>query len=100
MSIDPQELAKQELAKNLVPTPDDIAEMLSPIAMLYYFEQLGWATIKTWTGHLMEHAKDPAEITDDLSQTLQGIMEVVGALDEVAARIGLIPAEAVTGAPK
>src|ERR1700744_686759 len=99
MGIDPMEIAKTELAKAMVPTPDDIMEMLSPIAALYYLEQLGWGTFRLWTAYAQDEVGKDPDAEADLAETLQGIGVSVGAIDAVAARIGLIPPEAVNGAP-
>lgn len=95
MAIDPQEMAKKELAKAMVPTPDDICEELSPIAALYFLEQLSWATLTLWTAYAKDEQDKAPEVADDLGLTLQGVALAVGSLDEICARIGLIPPAAV-----
>lgn len=95
MSVDPQEVAKVELAKAMIPTPDDVLTELSPLAGLYYLEQLGWAVLTSWTAYADDAKGDDVETADDLAETLQGVAQVVGQLDAVCARIGLIPLDAV-----
>jgi hypothetical protein len=99
MSIDPQQMAKEALAKAMIPTPDDIMESLDPLAALYYFEQLGWGVLTLWTAYVTEMDGIDSDVTTDLAETLNGIAVTVGGLDVVCARIGLIPQEAVDGAP-
>ena len=95
MPIDPQELAKRELAEQMIPTPDDVCASLSPLAALYYIEQLGWAVYTLWTAHVADSVTDDAAVNADLAETLSGVGLVVGELDAVCVRIGLIPPEAI-----
>ena len=98
MTIDPQELAQQELAKVMIPTPDDVCESLSPVAALYYWERLGWQVYTLWVAYASDEAEKDPTVGDDLAETLQGIGTTLGAMDAVCARIGLIPQEALDGA--
>lgn len=93
--IDPNQIAREELAKAMIPTPDDVVTDLSPIAALFYLEQLGWAVLTSWTAYASEAAENNVEGADDLGVTLNQVAETVGRLDEICARIGLLPVEAV-----
>lgn len=95
MAIDPQEMAKAELAEAMIPTPDDIMEELTPLGALYYWEQLGWATLTTWTAHVQDMDDQGDEAASEMAGVLQGIATALGGLDAVCATIGLVPAEAV-----
>lgn len=93
--IDPNEMARKELAEAMIPTPDDVMTDLSPLAGLFYLEQLGWAVLTSWTAYSQEAIETNAEGSDDLSVTLSQVAAVVGMLDGTCARIGLIPPDAV-----
>lgn len=94
MTTDPHETAKAELAEAMIPTPEDVISDLSPLAALYYLEQLGWATFTMFTAYAeSEQGKDQAA-DDDLAVTLTQIGVVVGMLDETCIRVGLLPLEA------
>lgn len=93
--IDPNEIARVELAKAMIPTPDDVVTDLSPLAALYYLEQLGWAVLTLWTAYASDETDKGSDGADDLGQTLNEVAETVGRLDQICARIGLLPIEAV-----
>lgn len=95
LEIDPCEIARTELAQAMVPTPDDIVGDLSPLACLYFLEQLGWAVLTCWTAYASDEADKGSESADDLAETLNAIAMTVGQLDQTCARIGLLPVEAV-----
>lgn len=95
MSVDPNELARNELAAAMIPTPDDVMTDLSPLAGLFYLEQLGWAVLTSWAAFASDAATTDPEAGDDLAQTLAQVGGIVGMLDATCARIGLIPADAV-----
>lgn len=95
MAIDPEQLAKNELSEAMIPTPDDVVNDLSPLAALYYLEQLGWATLNVWTAYAQEAEDTKQDGADDLAITLQQVASIVGSLDATCARIGLIPADAI-----
>lgn len=97
--IDPNVIAREELAKAMIPTPDDVVTDLSPLACLFYMEQLGWAVLTSWTAYASEAQENGVEGADDLGVTLNQIAETVGRLDEICARIGLLPVEAVPPRP-
>jgi len=96
LSIDPQELAKAELAKAMIPTPDDVCDSLSPIAALYYYEQLGWQLLTLWVAHVSDSIGADPEINAELSATLTAINMIVGETDAVCVNIGLLPPEAIS----
>jgi len=95
MAIDPQELAKQQLADGSVPAPEDLLADLDPLAALYYLEQTGWMVLNMWTGFAQEQQDANADGAEDLAVTLSQVAAVVGMLDGACARIGLIPTDAV-----
>jgi hypothetical protein len=94
-SVDPQTTAKAALAAAMIPTPDDVVSDLDPMAALYYLEQLSWAVLTAWAAYASEQGDLDPEVGADLAETLEGVGTVVGALDAVCARIGLIPLDAV-----
>lgn len=98
-AIDPEQLARQELAAAMIPTPEDVVTDLSPLGALFYLEQLGWAVLTCWTAYSQEQAEQGVEGADDLAVTLSQVGAIVGMLDGTCARIGLIPPEAVPPAP-
>ena len=95
VAIDPEEMVRGELAAAMIPTPEDVMEDLSPLAGLFYLEQLGWAVLTSFTAYAQEQLDAEVEGADDLSVTLSQIGAIVGMLDGTCARIGLIPPEAV-----
>lgn len=98
MTLNPETLAREELAKVMIPTPDDIMAELSPLAALFYLDQLAWGVFKLWTFHLSSASVADVEAADDAAETLQGIGVALGNLDAVCARIGLAPTEAAATA--
>lgn len=84
-------MAREALAKAMLPTPDDIMTELDPLAALYYLDQLAWGCLKLWTAHLSDSVGGNDEVAADLAETLAGIATAVGELDEICARIGLAP---------
>lgn len=93
--IDPHEMAKAELASAMIPAPEDQVTDLTPIGALYLLEQMGWAVLTLWTAHAEDQVSEADDVTSDLATTLQGIGTCVGMLDEICARIGVLPLEAV-----
>lgn len=93
--LDPEQIARKELAEAMIPTPEDVVTDLSPLGALFYLEQLGWAVLTSWTAYSQEQADAGAEGAEDLSVTLGQVASIVGMLDGTCARIGLIPPDAV-----
>lgn len=94
-AVDPNELARSELAEAMIPTPDDVMADLSPLAGLFYLEQLSWAVLTSFTAHAESTQGKNKQADDDLAITLNELAMLVGGLDQTCARIGLLPVEAV-----
>ena len=87
---------KAELASTMTPSPDLVLADLSPLARLYFVEQLGYALL---TMHTADVAEDAAELGDGDSgpaRALQAISVACGALDEACIAVGLLPEGATT----
>lgn len=94
-AVDPNDLARNELAEAMIPTPDDVMSDLSPLAGLFYLEQMGWAVLTSFTAYAEETQGKNKAADDDLAVTLNELAMLVGGLDQTCARIGLLPVEAV-----
>lgn len=89
--LDPEEMAKTELAKAMIPTPDDIMDELSPLAALYLLDQMAWATFTNWTAWLSDMTDEQKADAESAAPTLSGLGLVCGELDAICAAIGLAP---------
>lgn len=94
MSIDPNSHAREQLAAAMIPTPDDLANDLDPMACLFYLEQLGWTIFTVWTAFAEEQSGQDSQVDDDLAVTLAQLGVIVGMLDQACIRVGLLPVEA------
>lgn len=99
MTINPEELVRAELAAAMVPTPDDIMADLTPLAGLFYWEQMAWGVLKLWAAEVADWTVADQAASDDLGATLNALADIVGQVDGLAAKLGLIPAEQVPPAP-
>lgn len=93
--LDPNVIAREELAKAMIPTPEDIAGDLTPLSALFYLEQLSWTVLAMFTGFTQEQSDAGNDGAEDLVQTLNEIATITGMLDQCCSRIGLIPRDAV-----
>lgn len=99
MTINPEELARAELAAAMVPTPDDIMADLTPMAGLFYLDQMAWGVLKLWAAEVSDLVVADSDASDDLGSTMATLADIVGQVDGLAAKLGLIPAEQVPPAP-
>jgi hypothetical protein len=86
--------AQAELAAAAWPIPDDFLGDVGPLAIVWYFDQLGWATLRHYTAML---ANAPGETPGDDSEpvrALNALTVAVGAIDEACVILGLIDREA------
>ncbi len=94
-TIDPMVEAQAELSANLVVTPDDLFQGLSPNAVLYYLQQAAYTAMARWAEQLDTDA-NLAEYEDtDVTKTFYGITAVCGMLDEACVLVGILPPEAL-----
>lgn len=94
--IDPEQIARSELAAKMVPSPDDIMGELSLLAGLYYVNQIAWAGYTLVTAELQEDAEKGINVPAEVTTALQTLAEVVGMLDEACIGLGLLPVAART----
>ena len=87
--------AKAELAKALLPAPDDFLGDVGPLAQLYYLDQVAWTVLRGLTGMLASGAGGDLDDDDPPVQALAALGDIVGRLDGVCQIMGLLPAEAV-----
>lgn len=97
LSIDPEENAKTELATAMVPTPEDIADMLTPLTMLYFMDRVGWVALTSLTAMGVDLKEIETADTGDLGSVVNMLADIVGQLDGLCAHCGLLPASAVLG---
>lgn len=95
--IDPEDIARTELAGAMVPTPDDIVEMLSPLASMLYLQQLAWANFQNWTAWLADMTPEQQADAQGATKVLQVNAQVCGLLDAICETVGLTPVK--TDAP-
>lgn len=89
------EAVTTELAQVAVPSPDDILSELSPLAQLYFVEQLAWELLRSYAAMGAATEGDEDAESSNLSGALTGIGVAAGALDESCVLMGLLPPEAV-----
>jgi hypothetical protein len=93
--IDTLEMAKHELAADMVPSPDDIMDDLSPLGQLYFAEQTVYECLKRYTAALSEEATEVTDTSEGAGKALVAISEAAGMLDVAMVEMGMLPAEAV-----
>lgn len=93
----PEELmksAQMDLAKAMVPTPDDILADVGPLASVLYLDTLAWHVMTYWTGTMIDGASGDITPDDPPAMVLNALGQVVGMLDEVLVTLGMMPPEA------
>ena len=87
--------AKAELAKAMLPAPDDFLGDVGPLAQLYYLDQVAWTVLRGMTGMLSSEVSADLDDDDPPVQALAALSDAVGRLDGICQIMGLLPAEAV-----
>ena len=98
-TIDPADIARTELAENLIMPPADLLGDIGPMGQLLYLEQLAWHVLSGWTGMLA--AADPADVGDDSEpvRAQQALALAAGEIDAACVLVSLLPPEATDGPP-
>lgn len=87
-------IARDLLAHEQYPAPEDCLPDLDPITALFYVEQWGYALLAMWAGFLSEERDDDGEDDGQRAQVLTAIGEACGMLDAACATMGVLPPEA------
>lgn len=95
--IDPQEIAIAELRAQMVPTPDDIVDMVGTVTQVYYLQMLAYSVMT----QLVAKAEVEGESDDDADQVTVKVLEAIstacGNLTAACVYMGILPEEAVQG---
>ena len=94
--LDPQQTARDELADNMVPTPDDLLDNIGPFGLMWYLEQLAYYVMNQWTAFLVAAAKDDVPDGSEPVQALAAIADAVGHIDGALVLLKMLPDEAVS----
>lgn len=113
---DPALAALSELAASGCPTPEDLTEDMTPLAMLLFAHDLVYAVMTGWTIHAQALVEEAANLTaeaaerapgaegelvaleaadtEPITRALQGLMSAAGALDAACSAMAILPPEA------
>lgn len=99
VEVDPADIARTELAENMIVVPADLLGDIGPMGQLLYLEQLAWHVLSGWTGMLA--AADADDVGDDSEpvRALQAITLAAGMIDQACATVSLLPPEAGDAPP-
>lgn len=92
--IDTMEMARQELATQMFPSPDDMFDDLSPLAALFYVEQCAVEVYKSFVASLSETPDDDMDTGSGAGKALVAIGQALGMLDVACVEMGILPSEA------
>jgi hypothetical protein len=93
-TFDPAEVARVELAENMILPPDDLLGDIGPMGQLLYLEQLCWHVLSGWTGMLSAADGDDVPDNSEPVRALQAITMAAGMIDQACATVSLLPPEA------
>lgn len=92
--VDPFELATNELAANMVPTPDDVLDDCGPLACLYYSAQVLAFTVGRWAATMDTELIAAPDDGSEPVQALEAITRALGAITGACSLVGVYPPEA------
>jgi len=95
MPTDLETQAREELALNMIITPDLLLADISPLGQMLYLNELAWHVMTGFTGMLSSDASAELEEDDPPVIALQELTMAVGMLNKACATIGVLPIEAV-----
>ena len=76
------------------PTPDDILSELSPLAQLYFVEQLAYGLLHAWAARIAADVGTPEEAPEGVVQALDAVGIAAGNLDAALILMGVLPEDA------
>lgn len=95
--LDTMEMARAELAKAMVPTPEDLLDGMGPLGVLFYAEQTVVEAFKLLVFFASESADDPDAEEGDLPRVIEAVGMALGQLDAACILLGILPPEAAGG---
>ena len=95
---DALDLARSELAAEMIPAPDDLLGDVGPLAVLHYCREALVYAVTSWTAQLAEEQVDEAPGGGELANALQAMCEALGALSVASVEVHLLPAGYLDGA--
>lgn len=93
--IDTMELARRELATEMLPSPDDMFDELSPVAALFFTEQCTVQLFKQYVADLGENDLGIDDTATGAGKALACIGQALGMLDQACVAMGILPDEAI-----
>lgn len=93
-TIDPLEIATQELAEAQVPTPEDLLADVGPLGCLWYVKEAMAITAMRWVDTLPAMEDPEADTDTGPVRSLQMLTEAMGAVTAACVEVSLLPREA------
>lgn len=94
-SIDPLQDAQDELAGYRVMSPEDLLELCSPNACLYFLQQTAYECLKHWATELSPEGEQATWEGTDVTKAFNAIATICGQADEACVLVGILPPEAL-----
>jgi len=90
----PLEVVQAELAKAMIPWPDDYLEDLSPGAVLLLLRQMAMASMKAVVGASLSLGEGPDEHNDTVADICNGVAAAIVGATHALVALELLPPEA------
>lgn len=87
-------IARDLLAHEHYPAPEDCLPDLDVATALFYVEQWAYALLAMWAGYLSDETDVDEDAEPQLASVLETIGQVCGMLDAACVTVGVLPPEA------
>ncbi|MGH3571188.1 MAG: hypothetical protein ACRDUW_05065 [Pseudonocardiaceae bacterium] len=91
---DMRQRAVDELASEMVPTPDDVLTDCGPLATLWFLTQTAYTTMSRWTSTVADEVGAELKDGDEAIQALVAISQAAGILTGACVLMDMLPEEA------
>jgi hypothetical protein len=93
--MDTMDLARRELAANMMPSPEDMFDELGPVAVLFFTEQTLVECYKHFVVDLGAPDPDVVDTSQGPGKALVAIGQALGMIDAACVELGILPPEAI-----
>jgi hypothetical protein len=95
--LDAMTIAQEELARAMVPAPDDLLADVGPLAQLLFIERTCYSVLQSWAAMLS--GDEAADVDDDSGpvRALAAIGQAAGNLDAACVEVSILPPDATEG---
>jgi hypothetical protein len=87
--IDPADIARDELAAEMVPTPEDLLGDIGPMGTLWYLQQTMAYTVQKWAAMLSDPAAGEIEDNSGPVRALTALVTANGVINGACIEVAL-----------